>query len=83
MTSVAIRDLRNHTATLIEQVKLGKRLTITRRGEPVAVLSPATNDRPQYLTKAQFLSGLVQADPALRQELADLDQSTEELELQP
>lgn len=40
MDSVSVRDLRNNGADVIARVRAGETLTVTRDGEPVALLSP-------------------------------------------
>lgn len=40
MADVSIRDLRNHGGEVVDRVTAGERLTVTRSGKPVAVLSP-------------------------------------------
>ena len=39
MASVSIRDLRNRGGAVVERAERGERLTITRDGQPVAVLT--------------------------------------------
>lgn len=40
MESVGIYEAKTHLAQLIDRVEKGERITITRRGVPVAVLQP-------------------------------------------
>jgi prevent-host-death family protein len=40
MSTVPVRDLRNHSADVIARVSRGESLTVTRDGEPVAMISP-------------------------------------------
>ncbi len=40
MANASIRDLRNHGGEVIERVRAGEVVTITRDGEPVAELRP-------------------------------------------
>lgn len=40
MTTVSIRDLRNHGGDVIDRVARGERVTITRGGRAVAELQP-------------------------------------------
>ena len=40
MSSVPVRDLRNHSADVLARVMQGESLTVTRDGEPVATISP-------------------------------------------
>ena len=41
MREIGIRQLKNETSALIEQVEHGEVLTVTRRGKPVARVVPA------------------------------------------
>lgn len=74
MTTVASRDLRNHTADVLRQVSSGTRVTITVNGMPVAELSPVRSARKQFLSKADLIEiiTLRQADPGLRDDLEAL-----------
>lgn len=71
MTTVASRDLRNHTADVLRQVQAGTKVTITVNGTPVAEISPVRSARQQFLSKADLLeiTTLRQADPGLRDDL--------------
>jgi prevent-host-death family protein len=40
MTSIGFYEARTHLSELLDQVARGKRVLITRRGKPAAVLSP-------------------------------------------
>ena len=40
MERVGARGLKQHTGEIIERVRMGERVLITHRGEPVAVISP-------------------------------------------
>lgn len=44
MTSVSVRDLRNHGGEVLDRVARGETVTVTRDGAEVAELRP----RPQY-----------------------------------
>jgi prevent-host-death family protein len=71
MTTVASRDLRNHTADVLRQVADGTRVTITVNGKPVAEISPVRASRPQFFAKADLV-GLIaarQADAGLSGDL--------------
>ncbi len=74
MTTVALRDLRNHTADVLRQVSGGTHVTITVNGTPVAEISPVRSVRGQFLSKAELIEiiTLRQADPALRDDLEAL-----------
>jgi prevent-host-death family protein len=71
MTTVASRDLRNHTAEVLRQVADGTRVTITVNGKPVAEIGPVRATRPQFFAKADLIEMLAhyQADPGLTSDL--------------
>ena len=74
MTTVASRDLRNHTAEILRRVSHGSRVTITVNGKPVAELGPASASRPQFFTKSALVALLTshQADAGLTRQLDEL-----------
>ena len=74
MTTIASRDLRNHTAEVLRQVADGTPVTITVNGKPVAQIAPLRTARSQFLTRAQLLDVITtrQADPGLRDDLEAL-----------
>jgi prevent-host-death family protein len=74
MTTVASRDLRNHTAEVLRQVSGGTRVTITVNGRPVAEISPIRAARPQFLTRADLIGVIStrQADAGLTGDLERL-----------
>lgn len=41
MKMATVRDLRNHYSRLLAWISAGEEITITQRGKPVALLSPA------------------------------------------
>ncbi|MHA6693335.1 type II toxin-antitoxin system Phd/YefM family antitoxin [Homoserinimonas sp. A520] len=43
--TIAHRELRNNSSAILRDVQAGETITITNHGEPVAVLSPVT-DQP-------------------------------------
>lgn len=42
MREVGIRELKNDTSTVVSRAEAGETIVVTRRGRPVARLSPAT-----------------------------------------
>ncbi|HLI60955.1 MAG TPA: type II toxin-antitoxin system prevent-host-death family antitoxin [Solirubrobacteraceae bacterium] len=46
MTSVGIRELRQHASSLLRRVERGESIQITDRGRPVAVLAPLPDGDP-------------------------------------
>jgi len=77
MTTIATRDLRNHTSEVLRRVADGDRVTITQHGMPVAEIGPAPSTRSHALRRAELLRilGSVQADAGLREDLASLGDS--------
>jgi prevent-host-death family protein len=70
---VGVRDLRNHTARVIDAVKAGERVVLTVNGEPTADIVPH-GERTRWLGGAQLGEQLREraADPALARELEEL-----------
>ena len=76
---VSVRELRNHTAEVLRRVEAGERLRVTVDRRPVAELAPLPA-RAVWVPRRRVLDALAQADPALRDELADaLGQTVDEL----
>ena len=46
MDSVGTAELKGNLSTLLERVERGERITITRRGKPIAVLGPPAAEKP-------------------------------------
>jgi prevent-host-death family protein len=67
---VSVRELRNHTADVLRRVEAGERLRVTVDRRPVAELAPLPR-RDMWVPRHRVLDALVQADSALRDELAD------------
>lgn len=83
MSTVASRDLRNHTADVLRQVAEGTRVTITVNGKPVAEVGPVRASRPQFFAKADLVALLAahQSDPQLSRDLDDIaGETTDELD---
>jgi prevent-host-death family protein len=82
MSMVASRELRNDTAGVLRRAQEGEAITITVNGQPVAVLTAVRPQRRRWLTRPELLQRLKhQADPGLRDDLADLaGESTDDLE---
>ncbi|OBF84354.1 prevent-host-death family protein [Mycobacterium sp. 852002-51163_SCH5372311] len=74
MSEVASRELRNDTAGLLRRVQAGEDVTVTVKGKPVALLTALRPTRTRWLSRDELLRRLAraQADPALRQQLAEL-----------
>ena len=83
MSTVASRDLRNHTADVLRQVSGGTAVTITVNGTPVAEITPVRATRSTFLSKADLIDVLLsaQADAGLTGELAVLaGETTDDLD---
>jgi prevent-host-death family protein len=81
MTRVASRELRNDTAGVIRRAARGELIEITVNGEAVARLAALTRERSPWLAKSEFVARLsrIQADPGLADDLAALDDDTDDL----
>ena len=55
MSLIPVRELRNHTADVIERARLGEEVTITSNGVPVATLMPVSAQKKPFLTKEDML----------------------------
>jgi prevent-host-death family protein len=77
MTTIASRELRNHTAEVLRQVAEGTPVTVTVHGEPVAEIHPARARRP-FFRRADLIATLRtrQADPGLAAVLQELAGNT-------
>ena len=76
---VSVRELRNHTAAVLRRVEAGERLRVTVDRRAVAELVPLPL-RATWVPKQRALDALVQADPGLRDELAQaLPDTTDDL----
>jgi len=83
MASVASRELRNSTRSLLDRVAAGERLTITVDGRAVAVLGPVDR-RPTWMGRDEFVASVLaaQADAALAEDLRQLaGEMTDEIPL--
>ena len=77
MHSVASRELRNQTRSLLDRVAGGEEIAITVDGRPVAVLAPLPH-RTRWMPRELFLHRLAahQADAGLRDEFTALAPDT-------
>lgn len=83
MTTVASRELRNHTAEVLRQVADGTHVTVTVNGTAVAEIIPVRATRRAAMSKRDLIVLLThhQADPALRDDLARLaGETTDDLD---
>jgi prevent-host-death family protein len=82
MSEVASRELRNDTAGVLRRVQAGEHITITVNGRAVALLTALQPTRYSWWSRDELLRRLdrSQADPGLREELAELaGDTTDEL----
>lgn len=70
---IGVRDLRNHTAQVIDAVRGGERVVLTVNGEPLADIVPH-GARTRWLSGEQLRESLVDraADSGLTRELDEL-----------
>jgi prevent-host-death family protein len=61
MTEVSIRDLKSHLSAHLRRLERGETITVTRRGKPVALISPAEAGKDELMRKIRDLQakGLV------------------------
>ncbi|MHA6526049.1 type II toxin-antitoxin system Phd/YefM family antitoxin [Tessaracoccus sp. G1721] len=52
MSTVASRDLRNHTRSVLDRVAAGDVVTVTVNGEPVAEIRSPARRRPAAMTRS-------------------------------
>ncbi len=78
MTSVASRDLRNHTADVLRRVSEGADVTVTVNGQPVAVITRPPRQRPLTLSNHDIvaLHASLRPDAGLRADLAWISADT-------
>jgi prevent-host-death family protein len=58
MTSVGVRELKNHLSELLRRVVRGERITVTDRGRPVAVLGPPAESPDAAFARELVREGL-------------------------
>lgn len=56
MSFVAVRELRNNTAAVIERARAGEDVTITVNGVPAAKLVPVLPEKRAFLTTPELLA---------------------------
>ena len=69
MARVSIQELREHTRRVVERVREGEEVVLTRYGEPVARIVPLGGRR--YLTRDELLATPL-ADAAMARDIAAL-----------
>lgn len=79
MSTIASRELRNHTADVLRRVADGDTVTITVNGSPVAELVPPRDTRRASLARAdvvRLLDRAVVVDEQLVDDLAEISDAT-------
>jgi prevent-host-death family protein len=73
MSTVASRELRNSTRSLLDRVEADETFTITVDGRPMAVLAPVGRRR-RWISNDEFRATVLvhQADPSLADDLLQL-----------
>ncbi len=66
MTSVASRELRNHTAAVLRRVTEGTDVTVTVNGVPVAVITRPRGQRPASMSRRDLVQLHEEALPDVR-----------------
>ena len=82
MTTIASRDLRNHTAAVLKQVADGAEIIVTVHGEPAALITRPRHRRRAGLPKAELFAFLDRQEPdsRLSEDIAWISEgSTDEL----
>ena len=69
--TVTVRDLRNHTARVVERLRRGQTTTLTSSGQPIGRIIPLPGGPP--MSRDEFLA-MPKADRALLDELRRLDE---------
>lgn len=69
MTSVNLADAKAHLSELVAQAELGETVCITRRGKPVARLSPA--ETPRRPVSAAALRAVTETMPMQTESAGD------------
>jgi prevent-host-death family protein len=69
-----MRELRNHTASVVEAVRAGERLTLTVNRDPVADIVPHVEQRDPWIASAALreIRREAPSDPSLLEDLADV-----------
>lgn len=78
MPTIASRDLRNHTSTVLAGVTRGEVYTVTVHGRPVAELRRVTSARRPGVPRQDLLALLdrQRPDPTLAVDMAWIEQGT-------
>jgi antitoxin (DNA-binding transcriptional repressor) of toxin-antitoxin stability system len=71
---VSVRELRNSTAAVVEELEAGERLTLTVNRRPVADILPHLEERDPWVPSAELRRIVREApsDPGLLDDLAEI-----------
>ncbi len=71
---ISVRDLRNHTAKVVEAVRSGERLSLTVNRTPVADIVPHRSSRSPWIASATLREIVAEAgaDARLLEDLASI-----------
>ena len=58
MTTIGVRELRQHASRWLSRVKAGERIVVTERGRPIAELVPITEPPPGGVLAQLIADGL-------------------------
>ena len=58
MTEIGLFEAKTHLSKILDRVKAGEKITITRHGKPEVVLSPAATDVERALLAVERLRGI-------------------------
>ncbi len=56
MATVSVRELKNHLSEHLRRLESGESITVTRRGKPVAVITPAGPGQSETVRKLRELA---------------------------
>lgn len=58
MTTVGVRELKNHLSEYLRRVAEGERITVTDRGRPVAVMAPPESPAEHEIVRRMVREGI-------------------------
>ncbi len=68
MSTVTLAEAKTHLSHLLDQVEAGEEVIITRRGQPIARITPVAKSKQPVKSLAEFRNGM----PRWRKPSADL-----------
>jgi prevent-host-death family protein len=76
MSTVTLAEAKTHLSRLLDQVEAGEEVVITRRGKPIARISPVENPKHPIKSLAEFrkrMPGWRKSSAELLREMRDED----------